>query len=56
MKHDDATCTATDPLADAVATADPDDRYLAYLDDLRSVYLAEDAGDDDDDDRFHQPS
>ncbi|CAF4345244.1 unnamed protein product [Rotaria sp. Silwood2] len=51
MKRDDATCTAADPLADAVAVADPDDRYLAYLDDLRAVYLAEDARDDDDDDR-----
>lgn len=54
MKRDDATCTAADPFADAIAAADrddDDDGYLAYIDDLRAVYLAEDARDDDDNDR-----
>ncbi|CAF1117301.1 unnamed protein product [Adineta steineri] len=52
MKYDDATCTAADPLADAAAAdRDDDDDYLAYVDDLRAIYLAEDARDDDDHDR-----
>ena len=53
MKRDDATCTTADPLADAAAAADRDEDadYLAYLADLRAIYLAEDARDEDEDDR-----